>query len=290
MDSEASGLMKKISDYILATSFKIVAFCAVALFINLLLVTLASHYVQLSTEASKYEKWLVSGVPQQCEAVKSQCRQASYEPVQPKIDYDACVYKELGKLNCNVFPPEKFSTDFYLGDILAGFIQIFLSVVGGFYSLKFYCSIKHVGWQRITIVSATLASAAFTYAFKESVLSYRSSSFEVFVMFLIAFLACIAMPYLAAHFYKWMSKGFTSEEETASFIRTTFVAGNEVVQNQITKKFLLTALKISGVFSGVIFMLMVKPEKTLQSFATGLIASIIIVLVLYALKKYKAKE
>ena len=313
MNKDKSGLLRKISDYILATPFKIVALCAVVLFLNIYVLILAFNYVNLIKQDTKYEHWKASGIPQKCEAVRLKCSQESYRTIPPQLDnspsfmalplpptapsrvfdksmYDSCVYMGLDNLECNVAPPESFVSNLQPGAACLAFIGIFLSVVGFFYSIKFYCSIKHVGWRRITIVAAPFVSAIFTSVFKEDFVSYNAGILETSTLFFPAFLVCIALPYLGAHFYKWIREGFTSKEETDSFIREMFVAEDEIVPNQLTRGFVIGVLKVSGIFCISMFMLLANPERTLQTLAKTFVEAVLLVGAVYLYRKFKANK
>lgn len=313
MDSEKSGLMKKTSDYILAMPFKMVAFCAVAIFLNIYVVVLALNYVNLTAQETKYEHWKVSGIPEKCEALRLKCSQESYKTIPPKIDttspsltlplpltapsrvfdesmYSSCVYMGLGNLECNVAPPQTLVSTLQPAEAFSVLIVIFASLVGVVYSLKCYFSIKHIGWRRITVVVAPLVSAVFISVFKDDVLSYSADAREVFVFYVIVFFVCIALPYLGAHFYKWIREGFASEEEASSFIRDTFVTKEEIVPNQLTQEFIVGTLKVSGVFCFLTLTFLMNPEKTLQNVVATLVQGVLLVGVVYLYRKFKPSK
>jgi hypothetical protein len=312
MENDKTEIFQKISNYILATTFKMVAFCAVMLFLNIYVLILAFNFLELNRQEIKYDHWKVSGVPQKCEAIRLKCSQESYRTIQPLVGssqsfltspllndqpsrvfdksmYDSCVYTGLGSLECNVAPPQSFASTLQPAAAFQAFIGILVVVVGFFYSIKFYFSIKHVGWRRITIVIAPIVSGFFTDEFKYRFLSYNPDFFEVMSLFLPAFLVCIALPYLGAHFYKWIREGFTSEEETASFIEETFVAKDDLVPMQITQDFVIAALKVSGIFCVAMFMLLANPERTLQTIAKTFVEAVLLVGAVYLYRRFKSK-
>jgi hypothetical protein len=263
-------MLKKSSDYIVATPLKIVAYFALVFAINVSIIAGLVQFVGYENEVAKYESWRVSEAPQKCESIKNKCRLGSVEvsPLakfvpsesQSALSYfdeekfNWCFFKNTDGLNCELKAPNSLQYSEIVGLFIVRFIFSVFVFFCVFYPIKLFCMIKHVGWIRLIISSAPFVSWLTTYYSLQGFLyDYKAREEELFVSI---FLIYISLPFLIVHFYIWVRDGFNGDKKDVVSLRELFYTKFEIVENKITKNYHLNLLKICAVLYFVLFVLL----------------------------------
>jgi uncharacterized RDD family membrane protein YckC len=146
----------------------------------------------------------------QCQYIESICR-PNLRPEGMTSDEIVCTWskeRELG-ISCPTFSDKTwagiFRYNFQLGNLFAAALIFGTLLSASIFSAKYISSQNHSGWQRISIVTGAIGSAAALYAFRD-----EFNGEELFFRWYLWSLALFLAPITIRSIYLWVNGGFNS--------------------------------------------------------------------------------
>ncbi len=288
--------MNKTKQLVLRTSAKILAICSFMLVLSIWISINSLNYVKWSSENDAYNKWLQMDAPKICETASSKCGdelKLKYANSPSHIwafssEHNQCIRRIVGNIDCLIFEPTSLRERVVRSSRFEDFAVTFAIPFVVLYAFKFFFFIKHIGWQRIILSSAFVASFITAYIYDES--HYSVDEFEMISYSIIAFLSAISLPYIIVHFVKWIREGFTNEIEANNMLNQIVLDDKNIEYFEISSDFLFALFKIFGIFILIIFAFLLRPEKTAQTFFVTFLQGVLFGIVYLIFEKWKSRQ
>lgn len=293
-------------------SWALIAFAATVFTLSVFTVRYSNTYVNWVRASSAYEQWHSSEERKICEAIEKSCL-AEYETEHPSLKneasdfdkwlrvremgdakYQRClVEKNVKKARCFSYHDpgnvsEYFVSEYYFGDQLAQFLVLLVAPIYLLFCVRCFYAINHLGWQRITLVSAVFISVVFSYGIFPNTHRTEPLLF-VSILGVILFLTLLVVPVFLRTFFVWISDGFKPQgvEQVPKFETQTSEESKEVLN--LTWRTALPILKYAAIALAVSLLLIARPESTLKTFVAVLVQGIILIAGISIYRRFKRR-
>lgn len=282
--------MQNIKQIIFSITAKVFAIYALVFLIALIGAISISHYTLWKTESYAFERSdalnICNSIKEECEnKVDEEFKQRPFSSIDDKVIAElVCMKKHINYIYCQ--QPQTFSSRMSQVAWQEIFIITLVIPFAILYALKFFFYINHVGWRRITMLSAIAVACYFIY---EAQNSYYSTE-EYYIISIVAFFVMLSLPYLSLQIYKWIREGFTDKQEARAFVERYLLDSVCVKNYEIDRKFIIRLGKFFLITFLLLIVLILRPEMTITIFIKSFFVVLFVSGFVYLIRKWKDKN